>query len=360
MITAQGYVELRRREKIFKVPLEGRIDLTYRCNNHCRHCWISIPAQAKEAKEEISFKEIKSIAESAKRMGCQVWYISGGEPMLRPDFSEIFDYLSNNFLGYVINTNGTLISPKIAKLMKGRGLNVVALCGATSRVHDRITRHPGSFAATLRGFRYLKEAGANFIVQLIPMKDNYHQLKAMLKLARSLSKCWRIGANWLYLSYDRNQERNQEIMRQRLSPKEIIGLNRFGLFLRDKRSQELKYLGQKEEKYLFNHCINARREFHIDAYGKMSFCGFINEPGLRYDLRKGNFKEAWDKFIPSLAKKIKVNTEYKENCGACNLRPRCWVCPAYSYLEHSRFSAKIDYLCLVTKALAQTSEGVGG
>ena len=52
----------------------------------------------------------------------------------------------------------------------------------------------------MRGFAYLKEAGAGFTVQLIPMRDNYHQFDEMVQLAQSLSPHYRIGAAWLYLS----------------------------------------------------------------------------------------------------------------------------------------------------------------
>lgn len=81
----------------------------------------------------------------------------------------------------------------------------------------------------------------------------------------------------------------------------------------------------------------------------MTFCGFIKEPGLCYDLRKGNFKECWEKFIPSLVRKVKANKEYRENCGSCQFRKDCRWCPVYGYLEHRRFSAKVSYLCEVAK-----------
>jgi len=49
---------------------------------------------------------------------------------------------------------------------------------------------------------------------------------------------------------------------------------------------------------LFARCIAGRRDFHMDAYGMMSFCCFVKDPALRYDLRRGSFREAWEEFIP--------------------------------------------------------------
>ena len=51
---------------------------------------------------------------------------------------------------------------------------------------------------------------------------------------------------------------------------------------------------------LFAACIAERRDFHIDPYGGMTFCSFLKDPAMRYDLRKGTFQAAWDNFIPSL------------------------------------------------------------
>jgi radical SAM protein with 4Fe4S-binding SPASM domain len=350
MVQPAQYSEIKRLNNLPRLPLEGSFDLTYRCNNRCRHCWLSIPSDAKEAKEELTLDEIKHIIKEAKMMGCRRWSISGGEPMLRPDFAEIFDYITSNSTSYSLNTNGTLITPKIAQLMKRKGSKMVALYGATAKVHDHITRHPGSFEATLRGFHYLKEIGAGFVVQLIPMRDNYHQFKEMVALAESLSKHYRIGAAWLYLSSGHDSVRNQEIMRQRLPPKEVVELDKPDLSYEEEQTKQIEHCAPAQnDGYLFSSCIASRRDFYIDPYGRMTFCCFIKDPEFFYDLRKGSFKECWEEFIPSLAKKVKVNQEYRENCGSCELRHDCRHCPVYSYLEHGRFTAKVDYLCSVAK-----------
>ena len=345
------YLEINKTHDLPRLPLEGNIDLTYRCANNCRHCWLKIPPEAKENKDEISFEEIKQIVDEARALGCRRWSISGGEPMLRPDFSEIFNYITGNSNSYSINTNGALITPKIARLLKRKGRKIVSLYGATAEIHDHITRNPGSFAATMRGFSYLKEAGAGFMVQLIPMKDNYHQFQDMLKLAQSLSKHSRIGAAWLYLSACGNKERNREIMRQRLPPKEVVELDKPDLSYEDwmKNEQSPGCHNKNENGCLFYSCIAARRDFHIDPYGKMSFCHFIKDPALRYDLRKGNFEDCWENFIPSLSAKVKITKEYKENCGSCEYRNDCRWCPVYGYLEHRRFGAKVGYLCAAAR-----------
>jgi uncharacterized Fe-S cluster-containing radical SAM superfamily protein len=332
-----------------RLPLEGSIDLTYRCNNVCRHCWLWLPQDAPEKRDELTFDEIRRIVDDARAMGCRRWSISGGEPMLRPDFPEIFDYLTRKSLPYSLNTNGTLITPDIARLMTRKGNKMVALYGATAEVHDHITRNLGSFEAALRGFAYLKEAGAGFTVQLVPMRDNYHQFDAMVKLATSLSPHYRVGASWLWLSACGSPQRNAEIVRQRLDPCEVVALDQSDLFSEDgpPGGQEPNCRAIPADDRLFAGCTTDSTDFHVDPYGGMSFCCFVRDSALRYDLRQGTFREAWDEFIPSLGDKVPGGEEWRANCGSCEKAGDCRACAAYAYLETGRYSARIPYLCAI-------------
>lgn len=341
-----SYVNFKEADIVPRLPLRGNLDITYRCNNDCRHCWLKVPGDLKN-RSELTTDEIKGIINEANKLGCREWSISGGEPMLRPDFSEIFDYITRKSNSYSLNTNGTLITPEIAELMKRKGKNMISLYGATAEVHDHITRTPGSFQATMRGFKLLQEAEAKFIVQLVPMKDNYHQFKEMIKLAKSLSPIHRIGAPWLLLSADGDPKRNEDIKLQRLDPREIIEMDRPQL---SEEESEQKDFCFSEDNRLFASCIDHRRDFHIDPYGQMSFCSFVKDTSLRYDLRKGSFEECWETFIPSLKGLVKGNQEYRDNCGSCDLSNQCRWCPVYGYLEHRRFSAPVEYLCEIAKA----------
>lgn len=339
------YSSYKQVQKLPRVPLKGSIDLTYRCNNNCRHCWLRIPPDSPEKARELTFEEIIALAGEAGKMGCRKWSISGGEPMLRPDFADIFDFLTRDRT-YTLNTNGTLITSRIARLMKRRGSNLIALYGATAGVHDHITRNPGSFEALMRGIALLKEAGAGFTAQIVPMKDNFHEFRAMVDLAESLSPSWRIGASWLYLSACGTPEKNREIEAQRLPPSEVTEFDQPG----PEAGGEMEdggraYACPESDGRLFAPCISSRRDFHVDPRGGISFCGFIQEPGLRYDWRKGSFEDAWERFIPSLAGRVRGGEEYAAGCGACERRADCHWCPVFGYLEHRRYGAKVEYLC---------------
>ncbi|OGO34137.1 MAG: hypothetical protein A2Z16_06060 [Chloroflexi bacterium RBG_16_54_18] len=345
------------RKEIPRLPLDGRLDITYRCNYSCRHCWLRLAPNSPRLRDELAFDEIVRIVEEARRMGCQSWAISGGEPMLRPDFAEVFDYITRRSLSYRLNTNGSLVTPEIARLLTRRGKKMVALYGATAEIHDQVTRTPGSFEAAMRGFAYLREAGAGFIVQIIPMRLNYHQFDEMMRLAQTLSPTVRVGAAWLYLSAERSAGRNRQIASQRLEPAEVLTIDPpnpvagvLGNACSGLEEQETYPCGAASgDERLFAACIAARRDFHIDPYGQMGFCCFIKEPALRFDLRRGSFHQGWEEFIPSLEGVVRGGQEYQENCGSCDLRRDCRWCGVYGYLEHGRYSAKVEYLCRVAR-----------
>jgi radical SAM protein with 4Fe4S-binding SPASM domain len=347
-----------------RIPLEAFFDLTYRCNNDCRHCWLRLPGNAREISRELTYDEIRRIADEARILGTQSWAISGGEPMVRPDFSEIFEYLTRKAITYSLNTNGTLITPAIARQLKRKGSKMIALYGACAKTHDHITRTPGSFESVMRGMAYLKEANAGFTVQVIPLRDSWHEYKQMLQLAESLSPDYRIGASWLYLSAYNSSEKNMEILGQRLPPRLAISIDppdvvyeeKFEIFLSE-TSQQVK---SSEKKGLFSDCISSRNAFHVNPYGGMSICSRVIDPSLRYDLRKGNIADAWTKFIPAIPKLVSNNLdEYKKNCGSCAKRKHCRWCAAYSYLESGRYAAPISHLCqMADEAIKQKNDWI--
>ncbi len=186
----------------------------------------------------------------------------------------------------------------------------------------------------------------------------------MIALAESLSPHCRIGAPWLYLSADGSEKRNREIAAQRLNPGQVIELDKpyptgseqettatNEARLADSASPALppSSIGsaEKTDDLLFAKCIATRRDFHIDPYGQLSWCSYIKDPALRYNLRRGTLQEGWESFIPACADKVRGGNEWQENCGSCDNRGYCHWCAVYSYLESGRYSAPIPYLCRV-------------
>jgi MoaA/NifB/PqqE/SkfB family radical SAM enzyme len=362
------FVNRKEVARLPRIPLRGTLDLTYRCNNNCRHCWLRLPPDSRDAAGELAAGEIRRLVDDARAMGCREWFVSGGEPMLRPDFPEIFAAITDRSAWYTLNTNGTMITPEIARLLRRKGAKLVALYGATAEVHDAVTRNPGSFEALRRGIAYLREAGAGFSVQVVPMRTNISQYDAMIRLAESWSPSWRLGATWLYLSASGDPAKNAEIRAERLGPAKVVELDGAGPGAltddaasscgsaeagagevpRSTSAVKARPLTAAADG-LYTNCLAGRRDFHVDPYGGMSFCGFVKDPALRLDLRSMSFAEAWDKRLPLLASAAVPAKGRAGNCGACDLRLDCKWCPVYAYLEHRDHAAKIDDLCAIAR-----------
>lgn len=351
------FVNRKNVDSLPRLPLRGTLDLTYRCNNDCRHCWLRLPPRSGEAAAELAVDEIRRLVDEARAMGCREWTISGGEPMLRPDFPDIFDEITGKSAWYTLNTNGTLITPAIARLLRRKGTKLVALYGATAAVHDAVTRNPGSFEALRRGVAYLREAGAAFTVQVVPMKTNIHEYEAMVRLAESWSPSWRVGATWLYLSASGDPAKNREILSERLDPARIVELDGAGNAGPDGLEEDPASPCVKGAAGgLYAGCLAGRRDFHVDPYGGMSFCSFVKDPALRLDLRTMGFAEAWDERLPLLAAAVPPTKAHADGCGACDLRPDCKWCPVFAYLECRDHSAKVDDLCRIARATRRAKE----
>lgn len=287
-------------------------------------------------------------------MGCRRWLISGGEPLVRQDFTELIQYISRQCTSTSLNTNGALITPEIARLLNSPCYTIVSLYGATAEVADVITQTPGSFAATLQGITYLKEAGAPFLIQIMPMKDNFHQYEKMIQLAINLCGRWRLGSTWLNMSSSGNEVQNSSILMQRLSPAEINILEPptcDSLEIAKKRSV-CGAGSSSQDGYLLGACIEKRRDFHIDPFGRMSFCFYASDPKLKCDLRKHTFDHCWNEFIPSLQRAIPEDDTYRKVCKNCRYQAACYWCPLKGYLENRTYTDKIDYLCDIAKERA--------
>ena len=269
--------------------------------------------------------------------------------MLRPDFAQVFDHLTRRSARYSLNTNGTADHARDRAAHDASGNKMVALYGATAAMHDHVTRTPGSYETHMEGFARLREAGAGFTVQVIPLRDNCPRAcgdggarhDAQSSLAHR-------GAVALPRLPTATARRNAEIAAQRLDPADAVALDPPSPVLRAAGG-----VGRCRRRLRPLRAAAARRVRRSAApststrYGGLSVCLHVKDPALRYDLRAGDFREGWEEFIPSLAARIGGGDEHAAACGACTRRDDCRWCDVYGYLEHRRHGARIDYLCEV-------------
>jgi MoaA/NifB/PqqE/SkfB family radical SAM enzyme len=142
-------------------PLLGGLDieLTERCNNNCIHCGINLSEDDLKAKKhELAADDIKNILKEAVSLGCLSVHFTGGEPLLREDFEEIYIFARKSGLKVLIFTNATLINKHLADLFsKIPPLERIAITvyGMKKSSYEDVSRVPGSFDACWRGINLL-------------------------------------------------------------------------------------------------------------------------------------------------------------------------------------------------------------
>jgi mycofactocin radical SAM maturase len=150
-------------------------ELTYACNLACVHC---LSSSGRRDPRELSTAECRAVIDELERM--QVFYVNigGGEPTVRRDFWELLDYATAHHVGVKFSTNGSRITPEIARrLVANDYVDVqISLDGATAEVNDRV-RGAGSYATAIAACENLAAAGMkNFKLSIVVTRENVAQL----------------------------------------------------------------------------------------------------------------------------------------------------------------------------------------
>ena len=164
--------------------------LTSGCNLACRHCWLSPKYQPDGGTGgHLDFDLFKLAIDEGLPLGLTNVKLTGGEPLLHPDFTRIVDVLREKKLGLTIETNGTLMTRELARYLKDNstlGHVSVSVDGATPEIHDPFRGVKGSFEKACNGIRYLVEAGYRPQVIMSLHSGNVDEIEALVRLAENL------------------------------------------------------------------------------------------------------------------------------------------------------------------------------
>ncbi|NQU17892.1 MAG: radical SAM protein, partial [Candidatus Saganbacteria bacterium] len=212
-----------KKRKVISFSLE----ITARCNNDCTHCYINLPAGDKKAKnKELSLKQISDIADQAVSLGALWCLLSGGEPLLREDFIDIYLILKKKGLLVSVFTNACLITQKHTDLFKKyppRDVEVTVY-GITKETYEKISRKPGSFDAFTRGLSILRETGVRIRFKTMALRSNHHEHSKIAEFCRERTKDYFRFDPQLHLRFDRDLKRNELIKSERLTPEEVVAV----------------------------------------------------------------------------------------------------------------------------------------
>lgn len=324
-----------------RLPYMGALELTYRCNQSCCHCYCNLGAGDKRKADELTTGEIKRILDETADAGCLWLLLTGGEVLLREDFWEIYLYSLKKGMFVEVFTNATLINEAAAaRFAEFPPLGIdISFYGSVPALHDRISGVAGSFKKTMEGIAWLKKFKIKFSLKTVLMTINYADLANMRALAQSL------GGEFRYDTLiSPRTDGGISPVRYRLSSEQMASLD----INEDYESCKNIFSGfwnKKPEEALG--CGAGIFAFNINPFGVLSPCTMFGS--FQYPLRQASFAEVWKRLAADYDKR--KNDLIPCECRLCSMLFICSNCPAWSEVEAKSLNKKVDYICEYAKTL---------
>lgn len=335
-------------------PVNGTLELLPLCNMNCAMCYIRRDRSEVESGGGLrTAEEWIGLGEEMKKAGVLFLLLTGGEPLLFPDFQRLYLELKRMGMVLTINTNGTLLDEKWADFFgreKPRRINIT-LYGADERAYEELCHYPGGFERAMRGIRLLKERGVDVKINGSVTKENNKDVKQIYQIGRELE----IPVHMDTYMLPGIRERGLAIEQQsRLAPeaaaaaeletvKTELGEEQFSFYVQRKIAQ----IENGPDIYPDGiACMAGNCSFSVNWQGEMRPCVTIEEPSV--PIFEMGFDAAWEKMSGG-AKKFRLHTK----CVKCRLRPVCKTCVASAWLETGKYDGLPEYLCRYAKEYAR-------
>lgn len=346
-----------------KLPLSGAFELTPMCNLSCRMCYVRKTAKevADAPRPMLTASKWLDIARHAKEAGMLFLLLTGGEPLMHPDFWPLYEQLIHMGFLISINTNGTLLNADAAarfRALPPRRVSVT-LYGASDDTYERLCGTKGMFQRVTQAIDLLRDAQVNVKINCSLTPDNAADLPAIVEFARSREL--RLDAvSYMFPPVRRDNAADY----RRFCPTDAA-------FYR-LENQRLQNTPQMHRAYLEHICMghsapHAPEEgcvdptdgkfrcragtaaFWITWDGWMTPCGMLSEP--KQDLRGLNFSQSWSALTQSCE-----DLTLPMTCAQCGSRELCHPCPAMAYAETGSHKGVPPYLCKTTAELRRLAE----
>jgi len=181
--------ELEMRALKRRVPLSVQLDITYRCNERCIHCYLDHDDHG-----EMTNSEIRDLLDQFADAGVFCLTLSGGEVFMRRDFFDIVEYARSLMFSVKIKTNAFMVRENEAQKLRDLAVQDVQVSIYSHRpeVHDAITLLPGSLKRSVAGIRLLRAHGVKVVVANVLMMQNLNDQAGVKALAEELGAQYRI------------------------------------------------------------------------------------------------------------------------------------------------------------------------
>lgn len=347
-----------------RIPISGTFELTPMCNFSCKMCYIRKNQKDINASGGLKTAEQwLNWAEQAKKEGMLYLLLTGGEPLIYPEFWELYKELTQ--MGFVIsiNSNGSMITEEVAARfaeMPPRKINIT-LYGASNTTYKQLCGVEDGLDRVINAAQFLQQYKVKYKYNCSLTPYNKHELKDVFMLAKSQKVPIEI-ATYMFPPVRRNTELKDYEMR--LTPEEAgyysvesmslqLSKEQFLAYARHKIMYEtppvLDEINESSRKKKAMGCRAGRCSFWLDWQGNLSSCGMINMP--RYSLENQSFDQAWKQVVKETDKITCMS-----GCSGCKNQKICHACISTAYCETGDINGRPEYACRMIEAEAKECE----
>ncbi len=304
------------------VPLSVHLDITYRCNERCEHCYLEHSGE-----NELSTAEIRAFLKQFADAGTLFLTISGGEPLLRRDCFEIIEFARELKFNVKLKTNAVLVRERQARRLREAGVEQVqvSIYSHKSEVHDAITKLPGSLARSLEGIRLMRAAGLKVTLANVLMKSNARDFAGVQALAAETGSQYTLDPTVTPMLNG-----DSSILALRLPPEELRNV------FRDER-----LVGRVDEFCAPPApiddsiregipCSAGHTSCYVSPWGEVYPC--VQFPLVCGNLREQPFSEIWTR-SERLREVRAIRAKHLSTCSSCSHLGSCTRCPGLAFME---------------------------
>lgn len=304
------------------IPLGVQLDLTYRCNERCIHCYLDHDDHG-----EMSTAEIKGVLDQMADAGVFFLTLSGGEILMRRDFFEILEHARARTFCIKLKTNAVLIRRKEAERIRALGVESVQISVYSHRpeVHDAVTKMPGSFRQSIEAARLLRSVGLHVTFANVLMNQNADDYRGVRALANEIgAQCTLDPTITPMMDGDRSVlslNVDQEALRQVFRDGGLVGnVEEFCAAPPKVGEEDLDCLP----------CSAGHTSCYVSPYGDVYPC--VQFPLPCGNVRQTKFADIW-KESPQFQEVRSIKLRDMPSCSQCAHGSTCTRCPGLAYLE---------------------------
>lgn len=332
-------------------PWSGQLELTHRCSLSCIHCYC---AGSEDKDKELSTDEWKKILDIIHKEGCLWLTFTGGDPLARDDFLEIYAYAKSKGFIITLFTNGDSLTQEIINyLTKLPPFSIeITLNGITQESYESITRVRDSFPRVIKNIELLSQSKIKLILKSNCLKQNKYEIAQIKGWAEEL--LGKPADSKYRFKYDPmiypRLDGDKSPCNYRLSFAELVKLKKQDPDIWEEYQKGLHsdVPDFKRDRSFLYCCDSWMEQFFINPYGRLKFCIFSDKFSI--DLKTTPFKEGFYRWPEQI-----LNERFKTNskCRDCALKPICYHCPARAYLETRDEEAPVPYYCQLAEETAK-------